>query len=212
MMWSARARAAATTSTTRPRTASPHKHEQREVLAPRQFADKYGAEWPRPASRHPRTPRRWQSRVCRQPERRAGRAASRPGTGHYLADRWSNWATRAGRPPHFRLPDEEPAQGPAAVDAQLPRRALGPPARSSPTAPARVGQLGQQLCLKQHGRPLFLVCRPTSRARPTSTASARRSAASNTGWYERERHPEGASCRRPSPSSPTPASWSAAPP
>ncbi len=177
---------------------SPHKlNDEKFWLCRQDFSDKYGTQWhgtgqPAPADAEARREQFAANLNAALDVLRRDEDLVR-----YLADRLVELGDSVPADlPTFRLPEaKNPLKDPALLDvASYPEQMWAKPGTQQPNRAgfAAWGSWVNSYCLKQHGRPLFLVC-SADLAGSTSISGFGDAfeGMPNTGWYDREKNPQG---------------------
>jgi transketolase len=177
---------------------SPHKlNDEKFWLCRQDFSDKYGTQWhgtgqPAPADAEARREQFAANLNAALDVLRRDEDLVR-----YLADRLVELGDSVPADlPTFRLPEaKNPLKDPALLDvASYPEQMWAKPGTQQPNRAgfAAWGSWVNSYCLKQHGRPLFLVC-SADLAGSTSISGFGDAFGNmpNVGWYDREKNPQG---------------------
>lgn len=177
---------------------SPHKlNDEKFWLCRKDFSDKYGTQWhgtgqPAPADAEARREQFAANLNAALDVLRRDEDLVR-----YLADRLVELGDSVPADlPTFRLPEaKNPLNDPALLDvASYPEQMWAKPGTQQPNRAgfAAWGSWINSYCLKQHGRPLFLVC-SADLAGSTSISGFGDAFGDmpNVGWYDREKNPQG---------------------
>ena len=173
-------------------------HSEKFWACRRDFAAKYGISWPGEGQAPPATAAARQERLTAHLQTALAVLLEREDTLLYLADRLVELGEQVPREiPTFALPEaSNPLDDPQLFDtASYPADLWAAAGSKQPNRAgfARWGSWVNSICLKKHGRPLFLVT-AADLAGSTNIEGFGQAYAQdlpNVGWYDRDTRPDG---------------------